>query len=224
MNEDKNKYFEYLETIGFRECITNEFKELTKGYSDINEATYNYLWHIYEGSLDIDELIIESPLIITGNLTTDQKYLATEYHSGLVVLGKTKLNSMDLGGETHFIGGVKFKTALVSTGNGPERSIRNPEGPFLYIDSDSTIIESIDKELIGYCFEESSWTEFGDYREILNPKYCGTGDKLSETEYMKIYNDENYFLYDDAFSEEQFPIIELIKRDLEKGINILKKT
>jgi hypothetical protein len=131
---------------------------------------------------------------------------------------------MYLGGETHFIGGVKFKTALVSTGNGPERSINNPEGPFLYIDSDSTIKEGIDKELIGYCFEESSWTEFGDYKEILNPKYCGIGEKLSKTEYVKKYNDENYFLYEDAFDEEQFPIIELIKEDLKKNINILKET
>jgi hypothetical protein len=41
---------------------------------------------------------------------------------------------------------------------------------------------------------------------------------------MKTYNDEHYFLYEDAFAEEQFPNIELIKKDLEKGINILKKT
>lgn len=147
---------------------------------------YEYDWYIHEGDLELDTFTIVRDTIITGDLIV--KAPLVEPDCRLIVLGKTSVNSIALWdvNDIYLLGGVAFNVALLSMMAGPEKILRNLEGPFVYTDSDSTEIEGVDgvKCYADYVYGESH----GDILAMLKEKYIYrnepyAGEEVDEDEY-----------------------------------------
>ena len=116
----------------------------------------------------------------------------------MIVCGETTLNALYLEDESFhlfLLGGVKFNVALLSCMAGPFRVINNPDGVFMYNDSDSTEINDTEKVK---CYMDYVYGErYEEPQEILKDKYFKYDD-------LEEYSFEVEALIDDLKMESLF--------------------
>ncbi len=186
---DRKKHTNYLIDLGFRELIEQDKEKLQQIYFE-----GYHRWYIYEGDLELDELIIgTASLVVTGNLTIRQPFIDIDEGDGcLFVLGKTKVNYISLGQDAGFYGGIEFEI-LYTTDDG-EIKIYNPKGRLLYSDSEGVDIEGLDPKkvevYINYNYPEEN---FGNITKLLPQKYL----------YYDLVEDEDILTYEQYLEENE---------------------
>ena len=186
---DKENY-SIQTTVGEYKLPICSTKRLKAYMDDANTTMEPYLytsdWYIHEGDLELDTFSINRDTIITGDLRV--KSPLVEPDCRLIVLGKTYVNAIALWdvNDIYLLGGVAFNVALLSMMAGPEKILKNLEGPFVYTDSDSTEIEGVDgvKCYVDHVYGESH----GDILHMLKEKYIDRdepydGEKVDEDEF-----------------------------------------
>ena len=188
-------FWDDLENIPYKNKIHthDEFKGLVKDIGDsetLEGMLYAYNayndWYLYDGDLELEKFDEKVNLVVTGNLTVKEPLV--EITTELIVFGKTIVNAMylDEGNDVFLLGGVEFNVALLSAMPGPYRVINNPKGPFLYSDSDSTIVNNPEKVK---CYADYVYGEsHGDILTILKEKYIDRdepyeGEEVEEDDY-----------------------------------------
>jgi len=206
-------FWDDLENIPYKNKIhtLDEFKSLVKDVDDSETLegmfdAYNAYneWYLYDGDLELEKFDEKVNLVVTGNLTVKEPLV--EITTELIVFGKTIVNAMylDEGNNVFFLEGVDFNVALLSTMPGPYRVINNPRGPFLYSDSDSTIVNNPEKVK---CYADYVYGKsHGDILSMLKEKYINRdepyeGEEIEEDDY---YIDAAQIAEDIRLSENIF--------------------
>ncbi len=126
-------------------------------------------WYIYDGDMALDSMCLTTNTIINGNLLVHEPL--AEIETNLIVLGKTICNaiSLDETNDVFLLGGIDFNVAIMSMMPGPFRVLRNLNGPFVYTDSDSTVIDGVDNVtcFVDYVYGHSH----GDLKSLIKTKY-----------------------------------------------------
>jgi hypothetical protein len=219
-------YTSYLTSLGFCESSKEEkHKIVHETHKDkrIKPEILNYTWYIYEGDLELDTLQMDTiPLIVTGNLTVNQPILEVDESTGLMVLGKTKVQTMDLSGYGYFLEGIEFSGLLYCNMHGAQRIIYHPEGPLLYNDSHSARIYPDKPEKVKvYLDRAHDHDGFGDVRTLLKEPYWQCEEYMTleefetdeESEYYENYEEFLRFLHFDIDSFELF-------NDMKNGVDV----
>lgn len=205
-------FWDDLENIPYKNKIhsLDEFKALIKDIEDgetregMRDAYNAYNdWYLHDGDLELDNFDEKVNLVVTGNLTIKEPLVAIE--TELIVLGKTRVNAMYLGegDDVFLLGGVDFNVALISAMPGPYKIINNPNGPFLYSDSDSTIVNNPEKVK---CYADYVYGEsHGDILAMLKEKYIDKDEPYGDEE----IDEDDYYIN-----------VSLIAEDIRLGENI----
>ena len=182
-------FWDNLEDIPYKHKIESldAFEALVKDIDDDETLeglyfAYNNFtdWYLHEGDLELDNFDEKVNLVVTGNLTVKEPFM--EIETKLIVLGKTTANAIHLYASNIFLlGGVEFNLALISYIVGPYKIINNPNGPFLYNSSDSTIVNNPEKVK---CYVDHVYSQsHGDELQMLKAKYIDRDESDEEDEY-----------------------------------------